>query len=157
MIHSPIIKQFYCGFCSVCLVFTVKHLHLLFREHQRNRVIHERHRILNVPPCCSAESRVCGRADVSGQLHGDLCDEQVGLLRVLAVLVPTRPQLVLLSTPPEEEQLRSAQHKQPGAQHHTDKREARGQQVVSTSPSRSLTPDTQPILDYMTREKTVLI
>lgn len=79
-----------------------------------------------------AEPRVCGRADVSGQLHGDLCDEQVGVLCVLAVLVSTRPQLMLLTTPQEEEQLQPAQHKQPGAQHHPDQREADGQQVVSS-------------------------
>ena len=45
MIHFPIIKQFCCGFCSVCLVFTVKHLHSLFSRanHRCNRVIHKRH------------------------------------------------------------------------------------------------------------------
>lgn len=83
-----------------------------------------------LPPSSFAESWVCGRADVSVQLHGDLCDEQVGLPYVLAVLVSTRPQFMLLSTQQEEEQLQSAQHKQPGTQHHTDKREANGQQVV---------------------------
>lgn len=36
---------------------------------------------------------------------------------------------MLLKTPQEEEQLQPAKHKQPGAQHHTDKREASGQQV----------------------------
>ena len=45
MIHFPIIKQFCCGSCSVCLVFTVKHLHSLFSRanHRCNRVIHKRH------------------------------------------------------------------------------------------------------------------
>lgn len=38
---------------------------------------------------------------------------------------------MLLKTPQEEEQLQPAKHKQPGAQHHTDKREASGQQVGS--------------------------
>lgn len=36
---------------------------------------------------------------------------------------------MLLKTPQEEEQLQPAKHKQPGAQHHTDKREASDQQV----------------------------
>lgn len=36
---------------------------------------------------------------------------------------------MLLETPQEEEQLQPAKHKQPGAQHHPDKREASGQQV----------------------------
>lgn len=130
MIHFPIIKQFCCGFCSVCLVFTVKHLHSLFSRanHRCNRVIHKRH--FPPPSLPAAESRVCGRADVSVQLHGDLSDEQVGLPHVLAVLVAARTELVLLSAPQEEEQLQSAQHKQPGAQHHPDQREASGQQVV---------------------------
>lgn len=81
-------------------------------------------------PPSSAESRVCGRADVSSQLHGNLCDEQVGFPSVFAVLVSARSQFVLLSTPQEEEQLQPAKHKQPGAEHHTDKREACCQQVV---------------------------
>lgn len=45
MIHFPIIKQFCGGFCSVCLVFAVKHLHsLISGAHQWcNGVIHEDH------------------------------------------------------------------------------------------------------------------
>lgn len=127
MIHFPIIEQFCCGFCSVRLVSTMKHLYSLFSRanHWCNRVIHES----KFPPSF-AESWVCGRADVSIQLHGNLCDEQVELQSLFDVLVSARPRLVLLQTPQEEEQLQPAKHKQPGAQHHTDKREACCQQVV---------------------------
>lgn len=37
---------------------------------------------------------------------------------------------MLLAASSEEEQLQPAQHKQPGAQHHPDQREASGQQVA---------------------------
>lgn len=83
------------------------------------------------PP--SAESRVCGRADVPVELLRDLGDEQIRLSWVLSVLLASRAGLVLLAAPQEEEQLQPAKHKQPGAQHHTDQREASGQQVVSPS------------------------
>lgn len=45
MIHFPIIKQFCSGFCSVCLVFAVKHLHSLISGAYQwcNGVIHEDH------------------------------------------------------------------------------------------------------------------
>lgn len=85
---------------------------------------------LSSPPP-NAESRVCGRADVPVELLGHLGDEQIGLSDVLAVLLASRARLMLLTAPPEEEQLQPAKHKQPGAQHHTDKREASGQQVGS--------------------------
>lgn len=85
---------------------------------------------LSFPP---AESRVCGRADVPVELLGDLGDEQIGLSWVLFVLLASWAQLMLLTAPQEEEQLQPAKHKQPGAQHHTDKREASGQQVASPS------------------------
>lgn len=87
------------------------------------------------PPLPNAESRVCGRADVPVELLGDLGDEQIGLPVVLFVLLPSRARLMLLKTPQEEEQLQPAKHKQPGAQHHTDKGEASGQQVGSPGDS----------------------
>lgn len=89
------------------------------------------HSLSSPPPPPNAESRVCGRADVPVELLGDLGDEQIGLAVVLSVLLASRARLMLLKTPQEEEQLQPAKHKQPGAQHHTDKREANDQQVGS--------------------------
>ncbi|MFT7812584.1 potassium voltage-gated channel subfamily D member 2 isoform X1, partial [Arapaima gigas] len=84
-----------------------------------------------------SESRVCGRADLRDQLHGDVVGQPDAVALLLRVLLPARP-LVLLLPPQQAEELprsqlhhrRRAPRQRAGAQHHPDPGEAAVQQSV---------------------------